>query len=84
MQKNIASRRFMLLTALCGGLLTLATGAHAQSSSPTIDYGALATSTKDGVFSALGAGAPVAFAVLAGMLGLGVVWRLVKRGAKSV
>lgn len=66
------------------GLVAVPARAQGGTPAPSLDYGALATSTKDGVISALGAGAPIAFAVLAAMLGLGVVWRLLKRGAKSV
>lgn len=76
------------LTARSFGLLALVSAlgvapAFAQDS-PSVNYATLAGGAKDGIISAMSTAAPVAFGVLVAALGIGLVWRLIKRGAKSV
>lgn len=51
---------------------------------PSVNYATLATATRDGAVTAVSSSAPIAFGLLATMLGIGIAWRLIKRGAKSV
>lgn len=82
MQKISAFRRF--LPVLCVLALMCVVGpAFAQTSPPAYDAGVLATSGADGVKDAAGSAAPVGFTLLAIMLGIGIAWKVIKRGAKS-
>jgi hypothetical protein len=84
---NQSGRRLLsslVVAGLLAAVVGLATPANAQATpAPPVDYAALATTAKTETTTALGAAAPVAFAIMAIVGGVYLVMRMAKRGMKS-
>lgn len=76
------SRAIFVKSALLGFATALPAFVYAQTPE-TVDHAALATAASTGIQDAAAKGAPVAFLVMAILVGIGLIWRYMKRAAKS-
>lgn len=82
MRKARVRSFFVSLSVLA--LAGLSSAAFAQSATPApIDYGAMVGTVRTEIGSALVTGLPAIAAIIGVLTGLGIVWRLMKRGAKT-
>lgn len=77
--------RVLLTAAIFAALLLMGSGeAFAQATPPPApDYAAYVTAAKNEVVSANNATAPIAFALLAILLGVAMAWRRIKKASAS-
>lgn len=84
MTTMVKNRRFLpVLGATALAIVLSSVSAFAQTDPPAYDPGALATAASTGIKTSLGGVAPVAFALMAVFIGVGLAWAWLGRAAKK-